>query len=297
MSHQDPGIHPPSYRLPATAHVGRVRLAVSNLERSIAFYRDIIGLAVQSSDAHTASLGPHDTDKVLLELEEQPGLKPVRARSRLGLYHTAFLLPTRDALASFVQHLADRGAQFGAADHLFSEALYLTDPDGLEVEVYADIRRDRWVYERRAEGVELIGAVKPLNFAHLLQTPPEKWQGAPAGTTVGHMHFYVGDLAQGRAFYHAALGMSIASWSLPNALFVSAGGYHHHVGFNTWAARSGPATDQDARLLWWELILPDAESIRQTKASLEAAGYPAADNTFADPWGIRMALKVDTALL
>ncbi len=286
---QDPGIHPP-HRLPAATHIGRVRLAVSNRARSVAYYRDVIGLAVQSADATSAALGPHQSDRVLLELEEQPGVKPIRARSRLGLYHTAFLLPTRKDLASFTQHLIALGTHFGAADHLFSEALYLTDPDGLEVEVYADVRRDRWVYERRPEGVELIGAVKPLNFSDLLETTPEKWQGAPAGTTVGHMHFYVGDLAQGRDFYHAALGMSIASWSLPSALFVGAGGYHHHVGFNTWAARSGPATAEDARLLHWELVLPDAASLEETQARLAAAGYQGGGGVFTDPWGIRVAL-------
>jgi catechol 2,3-dioxygenase len=146
------GIHGPQYRLPAAAHVGRVRLAVSDLERSINFYREVIGLAVldaPSAETRVARLGAHGGGRVLLELEEIPGVQGIGRRTRLGLYHTAFLLPGREAFSSFVRHLVRRGIYFGSADHLVSEALYLTDPDGLQVEVYADRPRERWSYDGR----------------------------------------------------------------------------------------------------------------------------------------------------
>ncbi len=277
-----PGIHPPNYRLPASAHIGRVRLAVSNLASSIAFYRDVIGLKVLNSAGNLAVLGTASAS--LLELEELPAVQPIRSRSRLGLYHTAILLPTREALASFVRHLAKLGTPFGAADHLVSEALYLTDPDGLQVEVYADRPRESWNYQ----GSELKTATKPLHFHELPKVEEESWQGAPAGTTIGHVHFYVGDLEIAKRFYHVGLGLDQVVWSFPGALFTSAGGYHHHVGLNTWAAGSPPASSHDARLLFWELVLPDTDEIAKATASLTHAGY----ESLADPWGILLKLKV-----
>src|SRR4051794_7792532 len=124
----DHGIRP-AERLPATVHVGRVRLAVSDLRRSSDFYTQVIGLQLQESTSSTARLGAQDDDRTLLELEQLPGVQPIAGRSPLGLYHTAFLLPDRESLSSFVQHLQARKIRFGAADHVFSEALYLTDPD------------------------------------------------------------------------------------------------------------------------------------------------------------------------
>ena len=157
----------------------------------------------------------------------------------------------------------------------------------------ADIRRELWVHERRPEGLEVVGAVRPLNFASLPTVTEESWHGAPAGTTIGHIHFYAGDLPTMRDFYHAALGFDISGWTLPGALFFSVGGYHHHVGLNIWAARSPQAGDSDARILFWELVLPDAETVAETSASLSAAGFPAIGNTVVDPWGIRMALVAE----
>jgi catechol 2,3-dioxygenase len=286
---------PPGYRLPDSTHLGRARLAVSNLARSAAFYSGIIGLAVlaQSDDGKLVQLGAHGDARVLLELEERPGVKPIGKRTRLGLYHTAFLLPSREALSSFVQHLGGRRFPFGSADHEVSEALYLTDPDGLTVEVYADRPRSSWPIEHG----EIQGGVEPLRFRELPAVAPDSWQGAPAGTTLGHVHFFVGDLAQASAFYHAGLGLDHALWPLPSALFLSAGGYHHHVGTNIWAAGSPVASEEDARLLFWELALPDAAEIERAATSLTAAGFvetitATGQRAFADPWGIPVALVV-----
>jgi catechol 2,3-dioxygenase len=282
------GIASPGYRLPATAHVGRVRLAVSQLERSVAFYRDVIGLAVLERAGNLARLGAGG--QVLLELEALPGVRSLGRSKRLGLYHTAFLLPSRADLSAFVRHLWKLGVGFGAGDHLVSEALYLVDPDDLEVEVYADRPREAWTYK----GQMLRMGTDAVRFDELAAVATGEWQGAPAGTTTGHMHFYVGDLAAAAEFYLAGLGLDVTV-QIPSALFTSAGGYHHHVGLNVWAAGSPVASERDARLLFWELVLPDAEEVAKVAGNLVRAGYSEAQvangaRAFTDPWGITAAL-------
>ncbi|MGC2619717.1 MAG: VOC family protein [Acidobacteriaceae bacterium] len=282
------GIRPPAFELPTSAHVGRVRLAVSSLERSLAFYNELLGLAVLSRTAQFAELGAGD--KVLLELDEQPGLRPLGRAKRIGLYHTAFLLPTQRDLALLIAHLQRRGIPFAASDHGVSLALYLTDPDGLDVEVYADRDRDQWI----TDGPELVMETKALRFTDLPPVGKDQWQGAPAGTTVGHMHFYVEDLAAAAAFYHAALGMAVTTWRYPGALFLSAGGYHHHVGVNLWAAGSPVASETDPRILFWELVLPTADDVQRAAESLRAGGFsgdPADANLVTDSSGIRLNLR------
>lgn len=291
ISDPELGIQPPSYRLPNSARIGKARLAVSQLARSLEFYRDVVGLSVLEQSDTSATLGISVTNVVLLELQAMPEVKPIGERSRLGLYHTAFLLPSRASLSSFVQHLRSKGVPFGAGDHIYSEALYLTDPDGLSVEVYADRPRSEWVID----GKELVSAVDPVNFHSLAAVPFENWQGAPEGTTLGHMHFYVGDLKQASHFYHDGLGLTIMTWRYPGALFTAAGGYHHHVGLNVWVANSPVASRTDARLLYWELVLPDREAVRLAAESLRSAGYhanpgPTGSMLVTDPWGITVAL-------
>ena len=290
-----PGVHPSQYRLPASTHVGKVRLAVSDLEASIGFYSGVIGLTVLSREGNLARLGgqstgKQSTGKVLLELESLPGVQPILDGKRLGLYHTAFLLPSREDLSSFVQHLRQLGVPFAAGDHLVSEAIYLSDPDGLEVEVYADRPRQTWRYT----GSQLRMGTQAVDFASLPRVTADSWHGAPAGTIVGHIHFYVGDLEQATSFYHESLGLDIMV-KIPTALFTSAGGYHHHVGLNVWAAGSPIAGPTDARLLSWELVLPDAAEIITTVESLHANGFAASQDEngrtiVTDPWGITVAL-------
>ena len=172
-----------------------------------------------------------------------------------------------------------------------SESFYLTDPDGLGIEVYADRPRELWT----TRGREIAMAVDPLDVAGLIAAAgPVAWERAPAATTVGHMHLHVGDLDRAEAFYHSALGFDKTLWSFPGALFLAAGGYHHHLGTNTWSP--GPAaTDDQARLLEWELVVPDADAAAAVAASLGRAGY-AADVTGAgwaasDPWGTRLRIE------
>lgn len=287
----DFGIYPPGYRLPAQAHVGRVRLAVSSLKRSLQFYTHVIGLRTITSDSTLTRLAPQGSEQVVLELEELPDIQPIEPGSRLGLYHTAFLLPTREDLGRFVRHLRQQHVPFAAGDHIYSEAIYLTDPDGLTVEVYADRDRSTW----KIEGRELISATNPVHLAELEELSSDSWLGAPSGTKVGHVHLYVGDLKQASAFYHEALGLDLITWRFPGALFLSAGGYHHHIAVNTWAAGSPLASDTDARLLYWELLLPNSAEVSRAAESLRAAGFeqqpsPTGAPVFADPWKIRVAL-------
>ena len=264
------GIAAPRFRLPDATHIGRVRLQVSDLARSIDYYERVLGLNVRDRSGSSASMSAAD-DHVLLELVELAGARPVPHRGLLGLYHFAVLLPDRASLGRFVSHLATIGERAGMSDHLVSEAIYLSDPDGLGIEVYADRPRDTW---QIAQG-QIAMATKPLDVESVIEAANGKqWTGAPAGTVIGHVHFYVRDIGEAETFYHVGLGLDKMVWNYPGALFMSAGGYHHHVGTNTWAAGASAATDKDAKLLDWELLLPDSASVNAAADSLEAAGFP-----------------------
>ena len=180
--------------LAPTDHVHAVTLVISNLARSVAFYRDVVGLWVLHRTTALAALGVPDSSESLLILEEGVALSPIQEGSRLGLFHTAFLLPDRAALGAFVRHLSRVSVPFGAADHDVSEAIYLVDPDGLTVEVYADRPRGEWRY---ADG-ELMITAEPLDLISLAQTGTDAWEGIPKETCIGHLHFYVGDLPRAR---------------------------------------------------------------------------------------------------
>ena len=287
------GIAPTGFRLPDETRLGAVRLQVSDLERSLDYYQRVIGLRVLHRDGGTATLAAHGDDRPLVVLRERAGAAPVPPHGRLGLYHFAVLLPTRADLGRFLRHLAESGARAGASDHLVSEALYLRDPDGLGIEVYADRPRSVW----EAHGHELRMATVPLNAEEVLREAGDApWTGVPAGTTIGHVHLHVGDLDRAASFYHEALGFDKVVWSYPGALFLSAGGYHHHLGLNTWAAGAPPPGEDDAKLLDWSLVLPDAESAAAAAESLERAGYPverSGDREFTtrDPWGTALRLQ------
>jgi catechol 2,3-dioxygenase len=291
MSTRRYGIRPPAYRLPDATRVGAVRLQVSDLARSIAYYTDVLGFRVVAQRGASAQLGPHGDDVVLVELHERTGARPVPRNGRLGLYHFAVLLPERAALGRFVAHLGELDAHAGSADHLVSEALYLRDPDGLGIEVYTDRPRAEW----RTSGEELAMTTEPLDLRALVRAAGEtRWTGMPAGTVIGHVHLHVGALDAAEAFYHTALGFDKVVWSYPGALFLSAGGYHHHLGTNTWASGAPAATEADARLLEWELVLPSSADIESAAAHVAAAGYAidgaGEDRRINDPWGTTLRL-------
>ncbi len=287
----DYGIPPAGHRLPAATRVGGVRLQVSDLARSIDYYGRVLGLTVVDVDNTSAALAPTGGGAALVRLQASAGVLPAPRRGAFGLYHFAILLPDRASLGRFVTHLAAIGQPAGAADHLVSEALYLHDPDGLGIEVYADRPRDMWRHDRR----ELAMASEPLDFAAVAAAGQgELWTGAPAGTTLGHMHLHVGNLQAAKDFYHGALGFDITVWSFPGALFLSAGGYHHHLGVNTWSP--GPAASSlQAHLLDWELIVPQAADAGAAARSVARAGFDAVDGgdrwTLIDPWGTRLVVR------
>jgi catechol 2,3-dioxygenase len=285
------GIRPRGYRLPESTHLGSVRLQVANLDRSIAFYEEVLGMRVIDRSRETARLGPHGEDREIVHLHELASARPVPQRGLLGLYHFAILLPDRASLGRFVAHLAEIGAYAGMSDHFVSEAVYLTDPDGLGIEVYADRPRDAWKYDER----QLYMTTNHLDVDDLVRAAHgEKWTGMPAGTVLGHVHLYVGDIAKAEAFYHDALGFDKVVWSYPGALFMSAGGYHHHLGTNTWARGAQSATDADARLLEWEIVVPSRRDADEAAKHVAAAGYDAKPEngewTLTDPWGTSLRL-------
>ncbi len=262
------GIAPPAFRLPAASRVGAVRLQVSDFQRSVEYYERVLGLRVRDVTRETAALGPHGDAHVLVTLQTAPGVKPAR-RGAFGLYHFAVLLPDRAALGRFATHLSALEVRIGMADHLVSEALYLWDPDGLGIEVYADRPRSAW----RVRDREIALATDPLDLSSVIAAARgEAWEGAPPGTDVGHVHLHVGSLEDAEAFYHRALGFDKTVWSYPGALFLSAGGYHHHLGTNTWAAGPAAAADE-AKLLEWELVVPSASDVDAVGASARAEGY------------------------
>ena len=287
------GEPPRNFRLPDATRLGPVHLRVADLARSIGYYESVIGFQVMQRSDRRAALGAHDDDRVVLELHERLGARPASRRGRMGLFHFAILLPNRPALGRFVRHLADEGIQAGGADHLVSEAFYLQDPDGLGIEVYADRPRDTW----RRRGRELMLATDPVDTEALLRVAGQaRWDGMPAGTVIGHVHLHVGNIEAGAAFFSEALGFDRMTWSYPGALFLGAGGYHHHLGTNTWAgAGAPPMRSDDAGLLEWTIELPDASAIAAAAASLSSGGCQVTreDQSLltADPWGTPVRLR------
>ena len=284
-------VAPPGYQLPADLRLGRVRLQVSDLERSVAYYERVIGLRAIERAALSAILGTHGDDTPLVELRERAGATPVPRRGRLGLFHFAILLPDRAALGRFVAHLASIDEYAGMADHLVSEALYLSDPDGLGIEVYADRPRSSW----RMQGRSIAMATLPLDVQEVMRAGGgQPWTGAPEGTRMGHVHLHVSDLEKAASFYHVGLGFDKVVVEFPGALFMSAGGYHHHLGTNTWAAGAPPATDGDARLLEWTVQLPSAQDVTAAAHSIAAKGFEIRnegnDAVTTDPWGTGVRL-------
>jgi catechol 2,3-dioxygenase len=294
------GISAPGHRLPAELRLGGVRLQVADLQRSLDWYQRVLGLRVIDTTPDHARLAARQdtaaTPETLVVLVEHKGAAPVPPRGRIGLYHFAVLLPDRTDVGRFIAHLAQHHIEFGAADHRVSEAIYLQDPDGLGIEVYSDRPRSTW----QIDGRQIVMTTDPLDLHDLVTAAGADgsvpWAGLPAGTRIGHVHLHVGDLQRAADFYYAALGLDKTVWNYPGALFLSAGGYHHHLGVNTWAANSPVAGPADARLLEWEMRLPDSGSADAVVASLDAAGYDVTNDAngavVRDPWGTQLRLTV-----
>jgi catechol 2,3-dioxygenase len=260
-------------KIDAGTTVGAVHLTVADLERSIPYYAQAIGLSVLSRDAGTVSLGVPGGEPLLVLVEES-GAQPVRGHT--GLFHFALLLPDRPALARWLVHAANaRVPLSGMSDHLVSEAIYLRDPDFHGIEIYRDRPRSEWPGDGRG-GVEM--ATIPLDTDALigaLDGDPASagdYEGMPGGTTMGHVHLHVADIGDTERFYRDVMGFDVMA-HMPEATFLSAGGYHHHLGANVWAGRgASPPPPGSAALRHATIVLPDAAERDRVAGRIADAG-------------------------
>jgi catechol 2,3-dioxygenase len=252
---------------PAT-RMGPVELSVSDLDRSLDYWRNAVGLRVLERGDGRASLG---TDTEVVRFVEEQGAKP--ADGHTGLYHVAFLLPDRASLARWLAHAArDRVQLEGLSDHAVSEAIYLRDPDRHGIELYADRPRELWegrVFEQMT--------TVPLDVEGLLgeldDPAGEPFEGLPDGTTVGHVHLRVADVPATVEFYRDVLGMGLMAQLGPMAAFLSAGGYHHHIGGNTWESRGAqPAPPGSATLRHATIVVPDSDELERVAGRVASSG-------------------------
>ncbi|MDN7246677.1 VOC family protein [Planococcus shenhongbingii] len=250
-------------------YVGEVGLKVLNLKDMTNFYKDIIGLEVIDETENTAVLGAGGN--ALLKLEAIDGLIPKRGRYA-GLYHLAILLPNRKELAKSLIHLHNQGIRLGSSDHLVSEALYLSDPEGNGIEIYRDREPEEWNWN----GGQVDMAVDPIDAEGLLQTAQEAgeaWQGMPAGTVMGHIHLHVSNLQEAQKFYVDGLGFEIVTSMGGQALFIADQKYHHHIGLNVWNGVGIPALpEKEAGLHYYTLVLENAEKRSRLAEHLQAMG-------------------------
>jgi catechol 2,3-dioxygenase len=256
---EEPAMH--DFHLPPSTRIAYAHLRVADLERSLLFYRDLLGFKEIDREGLTVRLSATGALPPEIILTGHPGAQPKPPRTT-GLYHIAIRLPTRPALARVLRRLLEGGWPLhGAADHLVSEALYLPDPDGNGLELYTDRPREQWAWD----GDQVAMATEALDVEGLLAEANGSgpWTGIDPATDVGHVHLHVSDLKRAEAFYSDLLGFDVTQRAYPGALFVAAGGYHHHIGLNTWAGRGAPPPPPDAAgLVAFGICLPDLETWR-----------------------------------
>jgi catechol 2,3-dioxygenase len=272
-------------KLPATLRLGAVHLTVSDLDSSVAFYRDAIGLRLHSRERAVAAMGTGEEGLVVLY--EEPGAR--RAGRHAGLYHYALLHPSRVELARAAVRLVVTRTQIrGASDHGTHEAIYLSDPDGNGIELAADRPREVWP-DLANPGWD--GGPKPLDLDGLLAlvAGEEPRREAGSGLVVGHVHLHVGDIERGLSFYHGVLGFE-RMFSMPTAAFVAAGGYHHHLGFNVWRGEGvPPAPAGRVGLRHWTIVLDEPADLDAVRRRVRAAGVEVEEHedggfVVRDPW-------------
>ncbi|MGY3838948.1 VOC family protein [Bacillus atrophaeus] len=253
-------------------NIGYVKLSIRSLERSLQFYYGVIGFQVLKQTDTAAELTA-DGEHVLLVLEENPSAVVLPERTVTGLYHFAILLPDRKELGIAINRLIENGIAIGQGDHGVSEAFYLSDPDQNGIEIYADRPRSTW--QRDAKGNYIMGTA-PVDVEGLLaEAGDERKSLLPEGTVIGHIHLHVNDLKKAKAFYTDILGFDITGdYAGMSALFVSAGGYHHHVGLNIWAGKNAPPKPTNASgLTYYTIVLPNKEELEKVADRLQNAGY------------------------
>ena len=250
--------------------VSAVHLAVANLEGQLSFYRDKLGFKVHRQESDTVYLGAGGAD--FLILTERSAVRPPRRAT--GLYHFAILTPSRLHLARSLRQLAETSTPVeGFADHLVSEAIYLSDPEGNGIEIYRDRPRDQWP---RRDG-QVVMASDPLNLDGILaelEGDREPWAGLHPATRLGHMHLKVAEVVETEAFYCGVLRFDLIARLASSALFVSAGGYHHHIGMNTWeSAGAAPSPPGSTGLTHFVIELPDAAELSRTAERMRRANW------------------------
>jgi len=283
-----------SFHQPPVTFVGQVNIKVQSLERSLAFYQEVIGFKVFEKTDKSAKLTA-DGKTVLLSIEQPSDVIPKKGRTT-GLYHFALLLPDRADLARILKHFLQTGYPLqGASDHLVSEALYLADPDGNGIEIYTDRPASKWEWNEQ----HVVMATQALDAENLLAESMEQaWNGLPAGTVMGHIHLHVAELAKTEEFYTKGLGFDVVSRYGPQALFISSGKYHHHIGLNTWNGAGAPQPPANSvGLESYTLVLPDEASLKDTAARLKELGAAVGEEQGVfiteDPSGNR--IKLETA--
>ncbi len=260
----------PNESIPPSTTVDRVCLTVANLDRSIQFYQNSLGFLLHRREGETAYLGAAKNEfLILIEHAGQP-----RNPKETGLYHFAILVPSRAALALSLKHLTDTNTPVeGFGDHLVSEAIYLSDPDGNGIEVYRDRPVGEWSYTLTGQ-VRM--ATEPLDVNGLLgelKNPAPEWAGLPSNTRLGHVHLQVSSIRTSEEFYCRVLGFDLMTRMGPSASFVSAGGYHHHIGLNTWAGRDAPPPPPDSiGLRYFGIHLPDSIELDALVERIQKAG-------------------------
>jgi catechol 2,3-dioxygenase len=280
----------PTFASRTPLHVGAVGLKVRDLARLADFYGAALGLSVLDRGRDSATLGAGGVP--LVRLEHRPDASPDDPRTA-GLYHTAFLMPTRADLARWILHVARTKVPLtGASDHAVSEAFYLDDPEGNGIEVYRDRPAESWQWING----DLQMTTDPLDIEDIVRevAPTAAYPGAPDGLRIGHVHLRVGDVARAEAFYRDALGLDVTR-RRHGATFMSSGRYHHHIAGNVWhSAGAGRRDDDRAGLSWLTLEAADAASFDAVEARLRAAGTPlaaiATGVETADPWGSRLRI-------
>jgi catechol 2,3-dioxygenase len=281
--------------LPADTTLGAIRLNAGDRDSLAAFYEGTVGLRELDGRNGVAALGT-DEGRPIVELAAAPAAPP-RPSGTTGLFHLAILVPSRLELARALRRVSEAGWRFtGASDHLVSEALYLRDPEGNGIEIYRDRPREEW----REAGGEIQMDTLPLDLEALLSELEHEEsrasEGMPAGARLGHVHLNVADLRSSERFYSEALGLDVTVRSYPGALFVAAGGYHHHVGLNTWMGEGASAPPRGARgLERYEIVLPGIAELDAAERRLAAHGFDAERSdeglTAADPSGNQVLLR------
>jgi catechol 2,3-dioxygenase len=285
----------PTFASRTPLHIGSLALNVRDLDRMAGYYREMLGLEVIERSPTKAVLGAGGVG--FLELDQHPDMNPDDEREA-GLYHTAFLMPTRADLARWILHAARTQVPVtGASDHTVSEAFYLDDPEGNGVEVYADRNPDGWVWTNDLVKI----TTDPLDIEAIVREvqPGASYDGAPAGLRIGHVHLRVGDVPSAERFYRDGIGLAVTRGGRHGASFMSSGRYHHHLAGNVWHSQGAGARDPNrAGLAWFSFAANDAAEVDATRARLQAAGASITDIAggfeTADPWGTRVKVSKAT---